>query len=66
MKRLWRWITRRQPERADLAKADSALDRAQRDATEIDARWTEVETLATSLRKLRERNHFIEGFRKTL
>lgn len=66
MKRLWRWLTRCQPERPDFAEAEEAIERAQADAERIDARWAEVDTLSTSLRRLRERNHFIEGFRKTL
>lgn len=66
MRRIWQWLTKRIPTPTDQSEADAALRRAEEDRDRAESRWPEVRTLYGSLRTLREKNHFIEGFRKTL
>lgn len=47
------------------ASGTEARERAEIDLAESQARWPEVNTVARSLRELRERNHFAEQIQYT-
>lgn len=64
--RLWRRISRG-PVDPDITPASyDAIVRAEKAKMETEQQWDSVTELVTTLRQLRERNHFVDGFRKTL
>ncbi len=59
----WPWSREPQVARRDdpsSASGTEARERAEIDLAESQARWPEVNTVARSLRELRERNHFAD------
>jgi hypothetical protein len=60
------WLSKRRPDPVDHTESELALARAITEKERIDSQWGKVLTLSATLRTLREKNHFIEGFKKTL
>lgn len=66
MKRLWLWLTRKKPRPVSTKESVEAIERAEVAREEANSRWPEVHEVNLALSRLRARNHFAEGFRKTL
>lgn len=69
MIRCWlrRLFSRKSPPSAHPeSESCQALERAIEAREEVDANWSRVGEVTSSLSKLRRNNHFIEGFRRTL
>ena len=57
----WPWRRHRHP-----GSADEALAEARREREEARARRSEVKSIASQLRDMREANHFAESIRRAL
>lgn len=66
MTRLWKWLTRKKPQPTPMEESTEALKRALGARDQASEQWPRVREVTISLATLRERNHFAEGFRKTL
>lgn len=66
MIRIWHWLTRKKPQSTPEQESTEALRRAEGARDHAQAQWPRVREVTISLATLRERNHFAEGFRKSL
>ena len=66
MKRFWDWLTHKKPQPTSIEESTEAVERAIVAREEAVSRWPQVREVTLSLARLRARNHFAEGFRKTL
>jgi hypothetical protein len=67
MMRIWDWLrAHKRPRTTPVEESAEALKRAEGARDNANAQWPRVREVTISLAVLRERNHFAEGFRKTL
>jgi hypothetical protein len=64
--RFWNWLTRKKPQATPTEESIEAVERAKAAREEVNSRWEEVHEVNLSLARLRARNHFAEGFRKSM